>query len=97
MELLFHRGPEGYEYVMDDFNKSTKRIWIVNHTQEFQYREGAGPPKSIWGFFKPRTKEYFAPINSKRIGKKVRLEDTSPYTAMQKNYNPLEQALYGNS
>ncbi len=97
MELLFHRGIDGFEYVMDDFNKTTKRIWIVNHTREFQYREGAGPPRSVWGFYKPKTKEYFAPINSKRIGKKVRIEDTSPYTAMQKNYNPLESVLYGNS
>ena len=97
MELLFHRGVEGYEYVMDDFNKTTKRIWIVNNSQEFQYREGAGPPKSIWGFYKPKTKKYYAPINSKRIGKEVRIEDTSPYTAMQKNFNPLESVLYGNS
>jgi len=97
MEILFHRGIDGFEYVMDDFNKTTKRIWIVNHTREFQYREGAGPPRSVWGFYKPKTKEYFAPINSKRIGKKVRIEDTSPYTAMQKNYNPLESVLYGNS
>ena len=97
MEVLFHRGVDGYEYVMDDFNKSTKRIWIVNHTQEFVYREGAGPPRSVWGFYKPKTKEYFAPINSKKIGKKVRIEETSPFTAMPKHYNPLESALYGNS
>jgi hypothetical protein len=97
MELLFHRGVEGFEYVMDDFNKSTKRIWVINHTQEFVYREGAGPPRSVWGFYRPRTKEYFAPINSKKIGKKVRIEDTTPFTAMKVNYNPLEQALYGNS
>ena len=97
MELLFHRGVDGFEYVMDDFNKSTKRIWIINHTQEFVYREGAGPPRSVWGFYKPKTKEYFAPINSKKIGKKVRIEDTTPFTSMQLNYNPLESVLYGNS
>ena len=95
MELLFHRGVEGYEYVMDDFNKTTKRIWIVNHSREFQYREGAGPPKSVWGFYRPSSKKYYAPINSKKIGKEVRIEETSPFTAMQKNYNPLESALYG--
>ena len=95
MELLFHRGPDGFEYVMDDFNKTTKRIWIINHTQEFVYREGAGPPRSVWGFYRPSTKEYFAPINSKKIGKKVRIEDTTPFTAMPKQYNPLESVLYG--
>ena len=97
MELFFHRGIDGFENVMDDFNKTTKRIWLINHTQVFQYREGAGQPRTIWGFYKPKTKEYFAPINSKRIGKKVDIRDTSPYTAMQKNFNPLESVLYGNS
>lgn len=92
-----HQCPDGFEYVMDDFNNTTKRIWIVNHSQVFQYREGAGPPKSVWGFYKPKTKKYYAPINFKRIGKEVRIEDTSPYTAMQKNFNPLESVLYGNS
>lgn len=97
MELLFHRGVDGYEYVMDDFNKSTKRIWIINHTQEFVYREGDGPPRSVWGFYRPLSKKYYAPINSKKIGKEVRIEDTTPFSAMKVNYNPLEQALYGNS
>ena len=59
----------------------------------FRYREGAGPPKSIWGFFKPRSKKYYAPINHKKIGKEVRLEDTSPYTAMKLNLNPLMAAF----
>ena len=68
-----HQCPEGFEYTMDDFNKTTKRIWITNHTMEFQYREGAGPPKSIWGFYKPKSKKYYAPINSKKMGKEVRL------------------------
>ena len=97
MELLFHRGIEGYEYVMDDFNSTTKRIWLINNTREFIYKEDGSQPRTVWGFFKPRTKKYYAPINSKKIGKEVRIEDTSPYTAMQKNYNPLESVLYGNS
>ena len=93
MELLMHQCPEGFEYTMDDFNKTTKRIWITNHTQEFQYREGAGPPKSIWGFYKPKSKKYYAPINHKKIGKEVRLEDTRPYSAMPLNLNPLMSAF----
>ena len=93
MELLMHKCPEGFEYVMDDFNKTTKRIWIVNHSQVFQYREGAGPPRSVWGFYKPKSKKYYAPINHKKIGKEVRIEDTRPYSAMPLNLNPLMAAF----
>ena len=88
-----HQCPEGFEYTMDDFNKTTKRIWIVNHTQEFQYREGAGPPRSVWGFYKPKSKKYYAPINHKKVGKEVRIEDTRPYSAMPLNLNPLMAAF----
>ena len=88
-----HQCPEGFEYVMDDFNKTTKRIWITNHTMEFQYREGAGPPRSVWGFYKPKSKKYYAPINHKKMGKEVRIEDTRPYSAMPLNLNPLMAAF----
>ena len=93
MELLMHKCPDGFEYVMDDFNASTKRIWIINHTMEFVYREGAGPPKSIWGFYKPKTKKYYAPINHKKIGREVKIEETRPYSAMPLNLNPLMSAF----
>ena len=88
-----HQCPDGFEYTMDDFNSTTKRIWIINHTQEFQYREGAGPPKSIWGFYKPKTGKFYAPINHKKMGKEVDIKDTSPWTAMQLNLNPLMAAF----
>ena len=93
MELLFHQAPDGYEYFIDSFNNTTKRIWIINHTMEFQYREGAGPPRSVWGFYKPKSKKYYAPINHKKIGKEVRIEDTRPYSAMPLNLNPLMSAF----
>ena len=37
---------------------------------------------------------YIAPINHKRPGKVVDINDTRDYTAMQLNLNPLEHALY---
>ena len=97
MELFFHRAPEGFEYVIDDFNNTTKRIWILNRTREFVYREGAGPPRSVWGFYKPKSKKFYSPINHKKVGKEVDLKETSPYSAMRLNLNPLESLLYGNS
>jgi hypothetical protein len=60
---------------------------------EFQYREGAGPPKSVWGFYRPSSKKYYAPINYKKMGKEVKIEETSPYTAMKLNLNPLMSAF----
>ena len=51
----------------------------------------------MWGFYKPKSNKYYAPINHKKIGKEVDIRNTTPYSAMQLNYNPLEMALYGNS
>ena len=75
MELFFHRAPDGYEYVIDDFNNTTKRIWILNRSREFIYREGAGPPRSVWGFYKPKSKKFYSPINHKKVGKEVDLKE----------------------
>ena len=96
MELLFHKAPDGFEYYIDTFNKTTKRIWIINNTRDFIYMEGKGQPRSVWGFYKPKTKKYYAPINHKKVGQEVDIRKTTPYSAMQLNYNPLEMALYGN-
>ena len=37
-------------------------------------------PSSVWGFY-DRKKCYIAPINHKKPGKEVRIEDTTPYTS----------------
>ena len=42
------------------------------------------------GFYDTKKRSYFAPINSKRVGVAVAIEDTSPYSAMQINYKGLE-------
>ena len=93
MEVLFHRPPEGFEYSMDSFNKSTKRIWIHNHSMEFSYREGKGAPKSIWGFYKPKTKTFYRPVTPDKMGKEVDIKDTTPYSAMEIKLNPLMSAF----
>ena len=80
-------------YEVTQFNKTVLAIWIC-YEYQFLYREGEEPPKFIWGFYKPKKKEYYAPINSKKVGAVVDLEDTRPFTAMQLNLNPLESAFY---
>ena len=86
-----HKAPKGYEYWTDDFKKTIKRIWIRN-LGDFVYT-GGEHPSSVWGFYDSRKQTYIAPINHKKPGKPVRIEDTSPYSAMQLNLNPLERAF----
>lgn len=86
-----HKPPKGYEYWTDDFKKTIKRIWIRN-LGTFVYTSGEYP-SSVWGFYDSRKKCYIAPINHKKPGKEVRIEDTTPYSAMQLNLNPLERAF----
>jgi len=40
-----------------------------------------------------RKKEFRAPVNSQKPGKVVKPEDTTPYSAMQLNLNPLMAAF----
>ena len=85
-----HSPPEGYSYQIETFKRNVLAIWIVNHRQ-FSYT--VTPPKSIWGFYHSKKNQYYAPINSKKVGKEVLIKDTTPYSAMQLNLNPLMQCL----
>ena len=86
-----HLPPEGFSYSFESFSARYDAVWIVNHSV-FSYRDT--PPKSIWGFYSSKKQKYYAPINSKKVGKEVLIKDTSPYSAMKKNLNPLEAVLY---
>jgi hypothetical protein len=86
-----HKPPEGYSYEQTDFKRNVVAIWIRNH-HEFSYN-GGGSACSIWGFYNIKTKEYFAPVNSKTVGKCVRIENTTAYSAMQFKRTPLENAF----
>ena len=64
---------------------------------------GNAPHRTIWGFYKTKTTAkrgtthtYHAPINSNKVGAEVDITDTTPFTAMQLNFdslNPLELAF----
>lgn len=86
----FHQPPKGYSYEIESFKRNVLAIWIVNHGK-FSYTDQN--PKSIWGFYSPKKREYYAPINSKKVGAIVQIEDTTPYSAMQLNLNPLERCF----
>ena len=95
MKLLFHRAPEGYEYWMEDFNSKFKRIWIQNRKFDFSFNDGIYP-NSVWGFFNKKTSEYHSPINSKKPGGVVDIKETTPFSAMKINLNPLMKAFNNN-
>ena len=86
-----HQSPKGYYYEIEQFKRHVYAIWIVTHG-EFSYTDT--PPKSIWGFYSSKKKEYYAPIDAKKVGAIVRIEDTTPYSAMQLKLTPLEQCMY---
>ena len=86
-----HIPPEGYSYEQVPFKSQVVAIWIVNH-HKFSYNNG-GTARSIWGFYNSKTKNYYAPINSKTVGSVVNIEDTTPYSAMTLKRSPLERAF----
>ena len=90
--LEFPHSPQkdcSYEY--ENFNTRTVRIWLCN-TRKFDYNLGART-KTVWGFYNPKKRVYYAPINSKTIGKEVDIENTTPYTAMQVKRTSLEECF----
>jgi hypothetical protein len=94
---FIHEPPKGYRYESVQFKTNVDAIWTVCN-RRFLYNNG-DESRCIWGFVKyKRTKRnithtYHAPINSKKPGKEVKIDDTSPYSAIQLNLNPLERAF----
>ena len=87
-----HTPPKGYRYDVIQFKSNVVSIWTV-HERGFTYN-GHNESYCIWGFYNTKTRTYYAPINSKKVGDVVRISDTSPYTAMPLNLNGLEQLLF---
>ena len=87
----FHEPPTNYSYEKVQFKNNVVAIWILCH-RRFIYNDG-DITRSIWGFYNTKTKCYHAPINSSKVGSVVELKDTTPYSAMQLNLNPLMSAF----
>ena len=86
-----HFPPNDYKYKVIRKNSSLLSIWTV-YQREFVYNNG-DESACIWGFYNPKKREYYAPINATKVGDKVDINSTSPYTAMKLNLNPLMQCL----
>lgn len=75
-------------YEVDEFKRDTLRIWICFHNK-FIYKEGKSS-KCIWGFWKPKTNEFYSPVNSNTVGKRIDFQDTTCWSSMKINYTGLE-------
>jgi len=86
-----HVAPNNCYYEYKDFRKNVLSIWLCDRTT-YNYTTRS-PINTIWGFYNTKTRQYHAPINSKKIGKVVGIDKTSAYTAMQIVCTPLELAF----
>ena len=87
----FHSPPEGMYYEQTDHKRNVIAIWI-HYRRRFDYNLG-DPVRCIWGFYNTKTKSYHSPINSSTVGSVVDINQTTPYSAMQLNLNPLMQCF----
>lgn len=85
---FIHKAPKGYSYEFEQFNATTIRIMLRCH-RKFDYNLGAST-STVWGFYNPKKRVYYAPINSKTIGSQVNIEDTRNYSAMLIKQTALE-------
>ena len=83
--------PNNYTYETREHNRTFIGIWLHCH-HRFVYNGGA-PVYTIWGFYNRKTKQYHSPINSSKPGDVVNVNNTTPYTSMPLNLNPLMQCL----
>jgi len=86
-----HKAPKNYSYSFEKHNTRLIRIDLICHRQ-FDYNLGAST-KTVWGFYSPKRREYYAPVNYKTVGSKVDIDNTRPWTAMQVKQTPLEAAF----
>ena len=84
-----HKPPKDYSYEFETWNATTVRIMLCCHRQ-FDYNLGTST-KTVWGFYKPKKRTYYAPVNVKTIGKQVDIDSTTAYTSMQPKRTVLEQ------
>ena len=80
-----------YSYEFEQFNTRTLRIVLRCHRQ-FDYNLGAST-STVWGFYNPKKRVYYAPINAKTIGKEVNIDSTTAYSAMPIKRTALEDCF----
>lgn len=92
-----HSPPEGYSYFIEEHKRGILSIWLLHH-RRYVFHASDKNIRTIWGFYRPKTRSYFAPITSKQCGNQVDITNTTPYTSMPLKFNnALEHALFGST
>ena len=90
---FIHEAPTGYSYSVSQFKPNVLSIWLSHHRGYIQTKERV---KTIWGFvrFTKKGHKYYSPINSKKVGKEIDINETRPFSSMRLNLTPLEAAFF---
>ena len=83
-----HEPPTGYRYETVQFKSNVVAIWTVCNPG-FSYN-GGDDIRCIWGFYNTKKRQYHSPINCKKVGSVVDVDDTRPYSSMPIQYKGLE-------
>lgn len=84
---FFHKAPHNYHYEQSQFKRNITAIWICDD-RHYDYNNGKSV-RCIWGFYSQKTQQWHAPVNSSTVGAVVDPKNTTPYSAMKLNLNPL--------
>ena len=85
--------PKGYHYEVTEHKRNVVAVWLCGGPR-YLYKDGE-TARTIHSFHNTKKGTWYAPVNSKKAGDEVRLNQIRPWTAMQLNLNPLEQLLFG--
>ena len=85
-----HQPPEGYSYEVEHFRTNMVAIWLRHH---YDYVYSDSSVRTIWGFWNSKKRQYIAPVNAKKPGQVVSIDDTRAYTSMPLKLNGLQYAF----
>jgi len=88
---LPYDAPKGYYYEVEHHKRGWKSIWLCGGPT-YNYRNGTSA-RTIHSFYEEKTKKCYAPINSKKAGEEVNINNTRPWTSMKIKLNPLMAAF----
>ena len=86
MELppdFIHEAPPRFRYRTAKFKANVISIWC-DHLDNYCFSNG-DQVSTIWGFYNTKKRQYFAPINSKKIGAVVDINSTTNTDAFIEN------------
>jgi len=86
------KAPDDHWYEVEEFKRNTLAVWLCNN--KFWLFKNERGHRTIHSFYDTKKKQWLAPINAKKPGKPVKVEDMRPWTSMPINRNPLSAILY---